>query len=147
MEAEVTIYVTVSPDPTTEDYLILDTVEHHIEEEAVTKVTKIARVLRLSPSPVQAVQVVQWLAILLIVTSNSSLIYFILRQQSKTFLDWMVIIDCCLGFNQCFSVLVVGSRIRSFCYFSPFNGYFVSILNRLLNVGIVIYRFVFVVCW
>ena len=89
----------------------------------------------------------QWLSILLIVTSNSSLIYFILRQQSKTFLDWMVIIDSSLGFNQCFTVLVVGSRIQSLCYFSPFNCYFVGILNRLLNVGIVIYRFVFVVCW
>ena len=95
----------------------------------------------------QAVQLVQWFSILLIVTSNSSLIYFILRQQSKTFLDWMVIIDSSLGFNQCFTVLVVGSRIQSLCYFSPFNGYFVGILNRLLNVGIVIYRFVFVVCW
>ena len=56
-------------------------------------------------------------------------------------------IDSCLGFNQCFSVLVVGSRIRSVCYFSVFNGYFIGILNRLLNIGIVVYRFVFVVFW
>ena len=95
----------------------------------------------------QAVQLVQWLSILLIVTSNGCLIYFILQQQSKTFLDWIVIMDSCLGFNQCFSVLVVGSRIRSVCYFSVFNGYFMGILNRLLNIGIVVYRFVFVVCW
>ena len=78
----------------------------------------------------QAVQVVQWLSILLIVTSKACLVYFIFRQRSKTFLDWLVFIDSCLGFNQCFTVLVVGSRIRS-----------------LLNVGIVIYRFVSVVCW
>ena len=93
------------------------------------------------------VQLVQWLSILLIVSSNGCLIYFILRQQNKTFLDWLVIIESSLGFNQCFTVLVVGSRIRSLCLFSPFNAYFVGILNRLLNVGIVIYRFVFVVCW
>ena len=76
------------------------------------------------------VQLVQWLSILLIVTSNGCLIYVIFRQQNKTFLDWLVIIESSLGFNQCFTVLVVGSWIRS-----------------LLNVGIVIYRFVSVVCW
>ena len=95
----------------------------------------------------KVVQVLQWLSILLIVSSNGCLVYFILRQQSKTFLDWMVIIDSSLGFNQCFTVLVVGSRIRSLCLFSPFNAYFVGILNRLLNVGIVIYRCVFVLLW
>ena len=60
---------------------------------------------------------------------------------------WLVIIESSLGFNQCFTVLVVGSRIRSLCLFSPFNAYFVGILNRLLNVGIVIYRCVFVLLW
>ena len=39
MEAKSTIYITVAPGPTPEDHLILDTVEHHIQEEAVTEVT------------------------------------------------------------------------------------------------------------
>ena len=95
----------------------------------------------------KVVQVLQWLSILLIVSSNGCLVNFILRQQNKTFLDWLVIIESSLGFNQCFTVLVVGSRIRSLCLFSPFNAYFVGILNRLLNVGIVIYRCVFVLLW
>ena len=45
MEAKSTIYITVAPGPTPEDHLILDTVEQHIEEQAVTEVTHLARFL------------------------------------------------------------------------------------------------------
>ena len=45
MEAKSTIYITVAPGTTPDDHLILDTVEQHIEEEAVTEVTKQARFL------------------------------------------------------------------------------------------------------
>ena len=53
MEAGAIIYITVSAGPTPEDHLTLDTLEHHIEEQAVTKVTQLTRVFRLSPSPHQ----------------------------------------------------------------------------------------------
>ena len=45
METKSTIYITVAPGPTPEDHLILDTVEQHIEEQAVTEVTHLARFL------------------------------------------------------------------------------------------------------
>ena len=45
MEAKSTIYITVSPGTTPDDHVILDTVEQHIEEQAVTEVTKLARFL------------------------------------------------------------------------------------------------------
>ena len=41
----------------------------------------------------KVVQLVQWLSILLIVSSNGCLVYFILRQQNKTFLDWLVVLQ------------------------------------------------------
>ena len=124
------------------------------EERQNTSLGHVGHVLYLDPpeqvfpSHVAAhMQSISWAAMTMILTTNGYLIYFIFSKELTTFLDWLVIIESSLGFNQCFTVLVVGSRIRSLCLFSPFNAYFVGILNRLLNVGIVIYRCVFVLLW
>ena len=87
--------------------------------------------------------VFQVISILIILSTNGYLLYLIKNQPSKTILDWMMFIDSILCICNVISILGIG--LRRFCWVLPFFGYFINICNRLLTVGIVIYRYIFVV--
>ena len=121
----------------TTEILMVDTVEHQLEliswgSEGDSKL--ILKRLFLS------------LTCCLILATNIPVITFILNQQSKTFLDWLILFDCILC--MCDLISIVGLNfdyLNSFCYFHVFFGYFTTLNNRLLTAGIAIYRFTLVV--
>ena len=75
------------------------------------------------------------------------MIFFTMKQGGKTFLDWLIVFDCflCLGNLH---VLVILIRLSAddvgFCVFHIFLNFFLNLCNRLLTLGIVIYRFILV---
>ena len=83
------------------------------------------------------------LSYILIIFTNGYLLYFIIRRPMKTFLDWMMLFDCILCV--CNLATITAGNYKGLCYFIPFFTYFINLCNRLLSVGIVIYRYVFVI--
>ena len=67
---------------------------------------------------IAGLQWVQWFSILLTLLTNGYMIHFIMKQQSKTFLDWMIVFDSGLCINQCYSIAAIGYKIRISCRFS-----------------------------
>ena len=84
----------------------------------------------------------QLICVMLILATNGYLLQFIMKQPTKTFLDWMMILDTSLCISNIVIVIMIGQRI--FCYFIINFGFFINISNRLLTAGIVVYRYVFV---
>lgn len=95
-------------------------------------------------------QSISWAAMTMILTTNGYLIYFIFSKELTTFLDWLVIFDSSLcitnGFTYFTRYILGVSVIKKFgtCYFLVFFAFFINISNRLLTIGIVAYRYVFV---
>ena len=89
---------------------------------------------------------------ILILTTNISLIKFILNQSTKTFLDWMMVFDSILCLCNIITIAYIvdeeyfeiGKNLN-LCYFLPYFTYCINLLNRLLTIGIVVYRYVFVI--
>ena len=82
----------------------------------------------------------------LAIAANAPLIYILLKQTSKTFLDWLILADCFLGIiNGVFAIIIVAALLTSshlcFTLVIPF---YLVICNRLLTLSIVICRYVFV---
>ena len=93
----------------------------------------------------------------LILATNVPLIMFTMKQGSKTFLDWLIVFDCFLCLSN-LHVVALGlknnrrngtllihyydSDVR-FC-FRVFFSFFCNLCNKLLTLGIVIYRFTLV---
>ena len=78
-----------------------------------------------------------------ILGTNVSMIIFIMRQESKTFLDWMIVFHCvlCLGnLNVIIFTLSLSEYWDGFCIFHSFFVFFVNLCKRLLTLGIAIYR-------
>ena len=85
---------------------------------------------------------------LLILVTNVPLIYFLLQQASKTFLDKLIIIDCLLcilNIAMTSIIVIVSYHIRDsmFCFTIFVSLYFIF-CNRFLTLSIVICRYVFV---
>ena len=84
----------------------------------------------------------------LILATNIPLIYFIVHQRYKTFLDKLIIFDCILCIVG-IVIVILNKVIRytvedvNFCIkiFLPF---LLNLCNRFLTLSIVIYRYVFV---
>ena len=79
----------------------------------------------------------------LILGTNVPIIVFILNQESRTFLDWLIVFDCFL----CLSNLQVVSRLGVHDYrfsFLVFFSFFCNLCSRLLTLGILVYRFTLV---
>ena len=76
--------------------------------------------------------------------TNGPLIYFIMNQSSRTFLDWMIVFDSALCLINAQSIATIGFRIKNFCFVNIFAAFLLNLLNRLLTVAIVVYRYVFV---
>ena len=85
-------------------------------------------------------------ASLLAIAANAPLIYLLVKQTSKTFLDWLILADCFLGIiNGVSAIIIVASVLTSanLC-FSLVIPFYLVICNRLLTLSIVICRYVFV---
>ena len=80
----------------------------------------------------------------LILVPNITLINYIIKEHIMTFFNLMIITDCFICVANIpailkFSDLMMGT---SFCCYPV--GYFINILNRLLSITIIFYRYVFV---
>ena len=98
-----------------------------------------------------AVQILSWTSPLLIYLTNGFLINITMKQRNKSALDMMMLMDSILCIFNSLVIIRTGLLATSSyedslvaCYFFNFFNYFVTTFNRLVNVGIVVYRFVFV---
>ena len=84
----------------------------------------------------------------LILGTNVPMIIFIMNQRSKTFLDWLIVLDCFLCLNNLEFVILLGTPSSDlwdgFCTFNVFFSFFTNLCNKLLTTGIAIYRFTLV---
>ena len=110
--------------------LIIDQIEHVVHYDDTNLVNT------------QIFRACQLVSVLLILTTNGYLLQFIIKQPTKTFLDWMMILDISLCISNIVTIVMIGQRI--FCHFISKFSFFINICNRLLTAGIVIYRYVFV---
>ena len=80
----------------------------------------------------------------LILGTNVPLIIFFLNQGSKTFLDWLVVLDCFLCVcNPILLLIRFEDYWRSICGYVFFS-FFTSICNSQLTLGIALYRAILV---
>ena len=91
-------------------------------------------------------RLMQGLTCALIIGTNGPMIKFIMSQGTKTFLDWLIVYDCflCLS-NIPVLVLLSDDVVHDFCAYHVFFAFFVNLSNKLLTLGIVIYRFTLVI--
>ena len=91
------------------------------------------------------VRIAAWVtATLLVLATNLPLIILIMKQTSRTFLDWIIITDCMLGVVHmiCSSASQIYTD-NNFC-FVRFIVLFLALLNRFINTSISFYRYVFI---
>ena len=82
----------------------------------------------------------------LILGTNIPVVAFIINRRPKIFLDWLILFDCFLCLSDCIGILGMNfDHLGVFCNFYVFFEYFKNLNNRLLTVGIAIYRFILVV--
>ncbi len=70
-----------------------------------------------------------------------------LGRCAKTFLDWLIIFDCILCLFNLRTVILLLNYLNfdaAFCVFHVFCSFFTTLCNRLLSLGIVLYRFTLV---
>ena len=85
--------------------------------------------------------------IIFILIINIPLLSKIFQKANFTFINKLITADCILCLSNCiilFNIALGGRKNSTICLMSPTFGYFVNILNRLLMIGIVVYRYVFV---
>ena len=94
-----------------------------------------------------SLQLAAFFVSLLVIFLNGSMVKFILKQKRKTFLDWIIMIDLCL----CLGYIIVLAMLASnacynevVCLIKIGLGFFISILNRMLTVLVVVYRTIYV---
>ena len=87
---------------------------------------------------------------ILITATNGPLIYALLNQATKTFIDYLIISDCILNIVNIFMMTLMSALkflmlddLRV-CYMM-FGGTYLTFCNKLLTLGIVICRYVFVI--
>ena len=96
------------------------------------------------------VQILSWISLVLINTSNGYLIH-VIKNRMKSLLDWLILMDSILCILNCIAIIRVGIVGTSFsdkipmCFLFSLFGYFINVSNRLVTIGISIYRYVFVV--
>ena len=117
------------------EILLVDTVEH----EFLSSGDK--------PMLLFSLRLAQILTCALVLVTNVPMIYFILNQRCKTFLDWSIVFDCflCLGNLHTLSILIrLSDDDIGFCEYHISFMFFFNLCNRLLTMGIVIYRLILV---
>ena len=116
------------------EILIFDTLEHEF------------RTWRGDGSLIILMRLAQIITCVLILGANVPIIIFIKKQGSKTFLDWLIIFDCslCLCDLRIVILILNYSDIVDFCIYHVFLTFYTSLCNRLLSLGIAIYRLIMV---
>ena len=117
------------------EILVLDTVEHEFLSSGD------------QPMLLFTFRLAQIFTCGLVLGTNVPMIIFTLNQGSKTFLDWLIIFDCflCLGNLHVLIILIrLSDDDIGFCVFHVFLMFFFNLCNRLLTLGIAIYRFTLV---
>ena len=112
------------------EILIVDTLEHEFLSFG-------------DDSMLLLMRLAQFITCGLILGTNLPLIIFTVNQKSKTFLDRLIIFDCIL----CLLNLRIVIRLLDYsdfdavhCICHVFFSFFTNLCNRLLSLGIVIYR-------
>ena len=116
------------------EILIVDTLEHEFRSSG-------------DHSMLLLMRLAQFITCGLILGTNLPLIIFTVNQKSKTFLDWLIIFDCILCLLNLRTVIRLPNYSdfdAVFCIFHVFFSFFTNLCNRLLSLGIVIYRFTLV---
>ena len=116
------------------EIIILDTLEHEFLSSG-------------DDSMLLLMRLAQFITCGLILGTNLPLILFIVKQEFKTFLDWLIIFDCILCLFNLRSVILLlnySNFNAVFCICHVFFSFFTNLCNRLLSLGIVIYRFTLV---
>ena len=86
----------------------------------------------------------------LVLVTNIPLILLILMNTSNTFLDRIIIADCCIGvanfiFISIYKLNVIQIFNISHGCFSIFVLLFLTTINRLLNISIAVFRYIFII--
>ena len=90
------------------------------------------------------VRIAAWVtATLLVLATNLPLIILIMKQTSRTFLDWIIITDCMLGVVHMVCSSASQIYTNNFC-FIRFIVLFLALINRFINTSISFYRYVFI---
>ena len=74
--------------------LIVDNAEHVFHDEEIYSILALTK----------------WVSCVLILLTNVPLLVFIMKQASKSFLDWLIVIDCLLCLSNIESILLDGIR-------------------------------------
>ena len=95
------------------------------------------------------VQIASWVSLILICISNGYLIQT-MKNQMKSGLDWLIMMDSVLYIINCIPLIRFGIGFSfaghtPLCLLFTFLTYFTNTANRLITVGISIYRYVIVV--
>ena len=94
-----------------------------------------------------SMQVATVLVCLLIISLNGTIVKIIMKQERKTFLDWMIVIDShlCIGTILSLAMFISNAPLTEFgCIIKIGIMFFISIINRIVSVMIVIYRAIYV---
>ena len=76
--------------------------------------------------------------------ANLPILWIIWKENSRTFINQLIGIDCLLCLGMIPVVLNHSSVFKLPCSFITLYAFFASLLNRLLPVGIIIFRFIYV---
>ena len=94
-----------------------------------------------------SLQVASVLVCLLIISLNGTILKIIMRQERKTFLDWMIVIDshlCIVTILPLAMFICNAPLTEAGCTIKIGMMFFISIINRIVSVMIVIYRAIYV---
>ena len=89
-------------------------------------------------------------AVALVLATNIPLI-LILMKTTNTFLDRIIIADCCIGVANCIFISIYKlkvipiSDIPHGCLLTIFVLLFLNTINRLLNISIAVFRYIFII--
>ena len=124
----------------------MTTNNHKISEQM--QIVEIEHLLPENDNSSRIFLVAVMLTFVLIITTNGYLLYLMMKQKTKTFLDWMIILDIIFCFGNNFGLYRLGIsgtdkiEMVEFCSFLPFFLYFINMCNKLLSIGIVVYRYI-----
>ena len=96
------------------------------------------------------VQILSWISLVLINTSNGYLIH-VIKNRMRSLLDLLILMDSILCILNCVSIIRLGIVGTSFaenipmCFIFSLFGYFINVSHRLITIAISVYRYVFVV--
>ena len=93
-----------------------------------------------------ALHAVSWVGAFLILGTNTVAAKTVVNLLKKSFINWLICLDCLIGicvavllFAKPFDALFFGSSLE-FCTFNAISSYFLSMMNGLLPISILLFR-------